>query len=202
MESQHGGACGRGQNKKEVLDFLAGTILSQNTTDVNSHRAFNSLKAAFPTWDDVLRGDPKHVAEAIRSGGLAEIKTARIQFILRTLMEERGECSMEYVREMDNDAIKAELGRFKGVGPKTVSCVMMFGLNRAEFPVDTHVWKIALALGWVPKKADREATYEHLNALVPDDIKFALHVLLVRHGKAYKNDTRVLQKEVRRLKAL
>jgi len=36
-----------------------------------------------------------------------------------------------------------------GVGPKTVSCVLMFGLGRAEFPVDTHVWKIALALGWV-----------------------------------------------------
>jgi len=55
MESKNGGACGKGENKTEVLDFLAGTILSQNTTDVNSHRAFNSLKAAFPTWVSEFR---------------------------------------------------------------------------------------------------------------------------------------------------
>ena len=44
-------------------------------------------------------------------------------------------------------------------------------------------WKIALSLGWVPAKADREDTYEHLNRCVPDNVKFDLHVLLVRYGK-------------------
>jgi endonuclease-3 len=39
---------------------------------------------------------------------------------------------------METEAIKRELGRFKGVGPKTVSCVLMFTLLRPEFPVDTH----------------------------------------------------------------
>jgi len=29
------------------------TILSQNTTDTNSGRAFSQLKAAFPTWESV-----------------------------------------------------------------------------------------------------------------------------------------------------
>ena len=61
-----------------------------------------------------MNANPKDVEESIRSGGLAEIKTARLQFILQTLKEERGECSLEYVRDLDNDAIKAELGRFKG----------------------------------------------------------------------------------------
>ena len=65
--------------------------------------------------------------------------------------------------------------RFKGVGPKTVACIMMFGLQRYEFPVDTHVWRIAKALGWVPAKATREQAYLHLNARVPDAIKSAAH---------------------------
>lgn len=39
--------------RKTVLDSLVGTILSQNTTDNNSRRAFHSLKQAFPTWEEV-----------------------------------------------------------------------------------------------------------------------------------------------------
>lgn len=64
--------------------------------------------------------------------------------ILQTLLEERpkdckdGEPSMEYLRQLTTEEIKAELGRFKGVGPKTIACVLMFTLAREEFPVDTH----------------------------------------------------------------
>ena len=63
------------------------------------------------------------------------------------------------------------LCRFKGVGPKTVACVMMFCLARDEFPVDTHVWRISKSLGWVPAKASREDTYKHMNIRVPADIR-------------------------------
>jgi hypothetical protein len=54
---------------------------------------------------------------------------------------------------MSTEDVKATLSRFKGVGPKTISCVLMFTLNRAEFPVDTHVWRISKRLGWVPPTA-------------------------------------------------
>lgn len=183
--------------RKTVLDSLVGTILSQNTTDTNSHRAFAILKHRFPTWDAVRTAKPTKVEDAIRCGGLAEIKVSRIQVILNTLVEERGECSMEYLRDMPDDEVKAELSRFKGVGPKTVSCVLMFCLKRADFPVDTHVWKIAKDLGWIPKGAGREDAYEHLNRRVPDDCKFDLHVLLVEHGKVYRNDVKWLRGAVK-----
>ncbi|KAK3263870.1 hypothetical protein CYMTET_27354 [Cymbomonas tetramitiformis] len=169
--------------RKSVLDSLVGTILSQNTTDTNSHRSFACFKDTFPTYEAVLNADPNLVADSIRSGGLADTKTKRIQSILQSLKEERGELSLEYLHGLSTEDVKKELNRFKGVGPKTVACVLMFTLCREEFPVDTHVWKIALELGWVPAKADREMTYAHLNQMVPDDIKFDLHVLLVEHGK-------------------
>lgn len=188
------GGCG---SRKLVLDALVGTILSQNTTDVNSHRAFLALKTAFPTWASVRAAPNAAVEDAIRQGGLAATKTVRIKAILDTLMAERGELSLEHLREVPDAEVKVELKRFKGVGAKTISCVLLFCLGRADFPVDTHVWKIALALGWVPKAADRDGTYEHLNLRVPDEIKYSLHVLLVEHGKQYKNDVAVLRKMAR-----
>jgi hypothetical protein len=48
----------------------------------------------------------------------------------------------------------------------------------------------------VPKSATRETAYEHLNRRVPDECKFDLHVLLVEHGKVYKNDAKWLKQAV------
>lgn len=169
--------------QKTVLDSLVCTILSQNTTDVNSARAFANLKQKFPEWEMVRTAENGAVEESIKSGGLAAIKTERIKVILNTLKTERGECSLEHLQQSTDDEIKAELERFKGVGKKTIACVLMFCLDRHEFPVDTHVWRITKAMGWVPAKATRDEAYAHLNARIPDDLKYDLHVLLVNHGK-------------------
>jgi endonuclease-3 len=126
-------------HSKFVLDSLVRTILSQNTTDLTSARAFAGLKARNATWEKFLTCSDEDCEESVRCGGLAEIKVQRIKTILRTLKKERGDLSLEYVRSMGDEEVKKELGRFKGVGPKTISCVMMFTLQRAEFPVDTHV---------------------------------------------------------------
>jgi endonuclease-3 len=173
------------------------TILSQNTTDANSWPAFLRLKAAFPSWEAVRTADAADVAACIKSAGLSAVKSARIQSILNTLHAERGACCLEHLHGASDEAAKAALSRFKGVGPKTVACVLMFALRRAEFPVDTHVWKLAKALGWVPQSADREGTYAHLNARVPPALKHALHVLLVAHGKAFRNEPGPLRAALR-----
>lgn len=168
----------------DVLDSLVRTMLSQNTTDKTSIRAFKSLKAQFPTWAAVLAAPDKDVEDAIRVGGLAAIKTRRIKEVLERLKEEReGEISLEWLKQESTETVKEWLSQLSGVGPKTVSCVLLFCLNRPDFPVDTHVWNISRHLGWCPPNASREDCYHHMNKLVPDDVKFELHVLLVEHGK-------------------
>lgn len=62
------------RRRRSVLDFVVGTILSQNTTDVNSGRAFSSLKAKYPTWEAVRTAKANNVADSIRCGGLADTK--------------------------------------------------------------------------------------------------------------------------------
>jgi endonuclease-3 len=179
------------------------TILSQNTTDTLSWPAFLRLKAAFPGgWDAVRLADVADIAVPIRSAGLSAVKSARIQAILHQLHASRGECSLEHLHALSDGEAKAVLCRFKGVGPKTVACVLMFALRRHEFPVDTHVWKLAIALGWVPPSAGREATYAHLNARVPGELKHALHVLLVEHGKVARNDAALLRAALRQAGAM
>lgn len=90
------------------------------------------------------------IEAAIRVGGLADIKAERLRAILNTLHAERGACCMEYLRSLPTRAaMKSELSRFKGVGKKTIACVLLFGLRLPEFPVDTHVLEIAKQLGWV-----------------------------------------------------
>ncbi|KAJ6849004.1 putative DNA glycosylase isoform X1 [Iris pallida] len=168
---------------ESVLDGLVSTLLSQNTTDSNSKRAFLNLKSAFPTWQQVLDAEPKRLEDAIRCGGLAVTKAARIRSILKGVREKRGEICLEYLRGLSVAEVKTELSRFKGVGPKTVACVLMFQLQQEDFPVDTHVFRITKAIGWVPFKSDREKAYLHLNKRIPDELKFDLNCLLVTHGK-------------------
>lgn len=173
----------QGHHQVYVLDSLVRTMLSQNTTDTTSIRAFKKLKERFPDWEEVRVSPNEDVEDAIREGGLSEIKTERIKLLLDHLKSTRNECSLEWLREKDTEFVKEYLGQFKGVGPKTISCTLMFALHRDDFPVDTHVLRISKDLGWVAKSASREEAYHHLNARVPDDVKYDLHVLLVEHGK-------------------
>ena len=181
-----------GKQTMGVLDSLVRTILSQNTTDKNSRVAFLSLKEHFPTWREVYDAVGTGKVEAsIRHGGLADIKARNIHVILDYLLtqhadkcEKNGqEPSYEWLRKESDKFCKAELSQHKGVGPKTVSCVMMFNLMRPEFPVDTHVWHIAKKMNWTPQASSAETCYLHLNKRVPDHLKYPLHILLVEHGK-------------------
>jgi endonuclease-3 len=169
---------------ESVLDALVETILSQNTTDANSGRAFAALKARFPTWDEARAARPSSLAAAIRHGGLARVKARRIRAILRRVHRERGETSLEHLREASDEELRAALASFPGVGPKTVACVLMFHLARPDFPVDTHVHRVAQRLGWVAARASAERAYEHLLARVPEAARHPLHVLMVWHGRS------------------
>ena len=156
----------------------------KHRTDKTSAVAFARLKEGLPTWSSVLAA-PEGVAEdLVRCGGRAEVKMERVRAILRDdRVRTDSEPSLEWLHSKPDEEVKAALNSFKGVGPKTVACVMMFTMGRAEFPVDTHVLHIAKKLDWLPADASREQAYEHLNRRVPNECKLDLHILLVEHGK-------------------
>lgn len=158
-------------------------MLSQHTSDRNSERAFASLKERFPAWEDVLAAPTTAVADAIRMGGIADQKAARIQRILATIAEREGRLDLARLHELDDAGVEAYLVTLPGVGPKTAACVLVFSMGRAAFPVDTHVHRVATRLGWLPPKASAEQAHGLLRELVPAGIRYDLHLALVAHGR-------------------
>ena len=167
----------------DAVDELVLTILSQNTSDHNSALAFGHLREAFPTWEMVVDAPVEDVADAIRSGGLAQIKAPRIQEALQSILDERGEFSLEFLREMPVAEARGWLMSLRGVGAKTASCVLLFSLGMPAFPVDTHVHRVSKRLGLVPPKASAERTNVIFEEMIPEELYYPYHKLLIRHGR-------------------
>ncbi|KAL8906276.1 MAG: hypothetical protein Q9171_006336 [Xanthocarpia ochracea] len=221
-----------------VLDALIRTLLSAATSGSNSSRAFQGLIEEYGRmstgigkgsvdWDAVRRSDVSRVFNAIKSGGLADVKSKKIKLILDMVYEEnqarrnalvkaRQEAdatkaaaiapegteheseetkdveiqaadedvlSLDYLHSMPSQEAFNHMLRYPGIGVKTASCVTMFCLRRPSFAVDTHVFRLCQWLGWVPEKANRDTTFMHCEVMVPDELKYSLHQLLIQHGK-------------------
>lgn len=169
---------------RDPLDGLILIILSQATNDINCDRSFRALKAQFPTWDEALAAPVTAIADAIRYGGLANQKAARIQEILRQIKVDGGTLDLAWMYEATAAECIAYLSKFHGVGPKTIACVLVFFLNKPAFPVDTHVHRVTQRLGWVRSQDSAAAAHYILEVAVPDECKLDLHVNLIAHGRA------------------
>jgi endonuclease-3 len=172
------------KQRRDPLEELLLTILSQNTSDTNRDRAWRRLRERFPDWEAVRTADPGEVEDAIRPGGLAGQKSRAIRGALERLHEERGEASLDHLEEMDDEAAMDYLTGFPRVGTKTAACVLCFALGRPVIPVDTHVDRVARRLGLVEDGGGAEAAHRALNREVPPGLRFSLHLLLIRHGRA------------------
>ncbi len=111
------------------------------------------------------------VADAIRSGGLANSKAPRIQAILREVREREGAYDLSRLRTMADDDARAYLMSLPGIGPKTAAVVLSFALGRDAMPVDTHVHRVTRRLGLIPPKASAERADRLLHELVPDGLR-------------------------------
>lgn len=166
-----------------ALDELVSTILSQNTNDVNRDRAFEALRARFPSWESVRDANSQAVIDAIRSAGLANQKGPRIQKILRAISEERGALDLGFLKSMPPEQVRKWLLSFKGVGPKTAAIVMQFSLEMPAFPVDTHIYRLSGRLGLREAKMSADAAHSHLEKVFPSTLYYAAHLNLIQHGR-------------------
>jgi endonuclease-3 len=166
------------------LDTLIQTILSQNTNDLNRDRAFQRLKIQFPHWENVLDARTKAVVGAIRPAGLANQKAKRIREILRWIQKHHGKLSLSFLQGLDCDEIKKTIGGLKGIGPKTLNCLLLFGMGREAFPVDTHVLRVGKHLGLIPERMNAEKAHTWIAPFVPKGKSLSLHLNLIRFGRA------------------
>jgi endonuclease III len=171
------------KERRDPLSELMLTILSQNTSDLNSGRAYAALRQRYPSWEAVLAAPAEGVSEAIRPGGLANVKAPRMQRILADLARERGGLSLDFLAELPVAEAREYLLSLNGVGPKTAACVLLFSLHMPAMPVDTHVHRVALRVGLVPLKTSAEQAHTALEALLPQEAYYPFHLLMIQHGR-------------------
>lgn len=170
----------------DLLGALIATVLSQHTSDLNSGRAYASLKGSFPEgWESVRTAPVEQIAEAIRCGGLADVKAARIKRLLDDIRARTGATHLAFLRDWPCDEeIARFLTSFHGIGPKTAACVLLFNLGRPAIPVDTHVHRVARRIGLVAPSINAVKTQEELQRMVNPAQAYSFHVHLIEHGRA------------------
>jgi endonuclease-3 len=184
LEEEYGSPqLGGERSRREPIDSLIVTILSQNTSDTNSAQAYARLVERFPRWRDVMEASVREVEEAIRPGGLAHIKAPRIQQVLREIDAEHGDLDLGFLRRRTLEEGVDYLTRFTGVGLKTAHCVMLFSLGKPALPVDTHVLRVSKRLGLIERKATMDQAHRLLMDLVAPERRYSFHLNMVQHGR-------------------
>jgi endonuclease-3 len=168
----------------DPVDELIGTILSANTNDVNSGRAFAQLKARFgDDWDAVRNAPLELIKTAIRPAGMYNQKAPNIVATLEKLKNDQGAYHLDHLATLEVDAALHYLTSFPGVGHKTASIVLLFCFNRGAFPVDTHIQRISQRLGVSPRHANPAQIKAIWESLLPPETYYALHLNLINHGR-------------------
>lgn len=164
------------------LDMIIATILSQNTNDNNSYKAYKMLKEKYPDWSELLITPRTKIESIIRVAGLGKQKSAAIKNLISELSKRNKKISLDYLLDLSNEEVLAELTTFKGVGTKTSACVLLFAMKRDVCPVDTHVHRTLNRIGLV-KTSTPDKTFIELHKDFPKGVAHSFHTNLIRLGR-------------------
>ncbi len=179
---QYFGIPKRNKKNPDPVDMLIGTILSQNTNDKNSYRAYQNLRQKYKTWDEVAKLTPSSIERIIRVAGLGKQKSNTINNVLKGLKKKNGKIKLNFLTKKDDKSVIDKLTEFDGVGVKTASCVLLFSMDRDVCPVDTHVHRTLNRIGLVNTKTP-DKTFNEIFGQIPDGNAHSFHTNLIRLGR-------------------
>jgi endonuclease-3 len=185
------------------------TILTQNTADTNAEQAFEALRAKYPSglvaerhnpgpgwggvglpdgappdWNAVERAPIQELVDVIRPGGLANQKAPRLQATLRTIREQHGDHSLEFLARMTPLGARAWLTAIDGIGKKTASVLLAFSFGMPLMAVDRHVERVSHRVGLIPARATADDAHDFYLALLRPEDTYEAHVNLIQHARA------------------
>lgn len=169
--------------RADPLSELIGSMLSQNTSDVNSTQAFGNLMITFGSFEAIRDAPAEAIARAIKSGGLAQVKAPRIKRVLQAISEQAGGLDLDFLGGWDVARAKKWLRSLGGVGPKTAACVLLFSLGKPALPVDTHVYRVSQRLGLIPPRVTAERAHQLLEEMLAPDQVYPFHLGTIAHGR-------------------
>lgn len=168
----------------DAVSELVLTILSQNTADTNSFRAFTALRARYASWHEVLTAPTDELEDVIRPGGLAPTKSRRIQHILAEVhAATNGSWDLSFLGTMPLLDAREWLTSLTGIGRKTAAIILLFNFGRPQMPVDTHVHRVTSRLGMLPPRTPLPRAHDLLEEVLDPAEMYPFHVEAIRHGR-------------------
>jgi len=168
-----------------AFETLIATIISQNTNDTNTEKAFNYLSKQFEIKPEVLaEAETSQLEDCLRVGGLYKNKAKTIKQVSRIVVE-KFHGSLDCVLSLPFEESRNELIGLPGIGPKTADVVLLFAAGQPTIPVDTHVDRVAKRLGFAPETGDYEAVRMSLQSLYEQSEYSDVHIVLIAHGRKH-----------------
>ena len=172
-------------SQRMPFETLIATIISQNTADTNTERAFENLSKQFEITPQAMANAERGKIEAcLHVAGLYKNKAKAIQAVSEIVAEKWGG-SLAPVLSLPLDEARKKLLELPGVGSKTADVVLLFSAGQPTVPVDTHVNRVSKRLGLAPKDGDYDAVRLSLQAAFDPEDYLTVHLLLIAHGRKY-----------------
>jgi endonuclease III len=165
------------------LEEVVGAIISQHTSGTNSRRAYERLRARYPTWEAVREAPLEGIQEAIRCAGLARLKAPRLKALLAQITAERGALDLGFLEGLSPPEAMTWLRRLPGVGQTTAACVLLFGMGRPVMPVDGGIQRVSRRLGLIAPRGSADEVQRVLEGGVEPGEVYSLHLNLIRFGR-------------------
>jgi endonuclease-3 len=171
---------------KSLFEFIIGVMLSQNTSDKNAIKAYRRLleKYGDPLRPEAILSKPiDELIDAIRPAGMYSVRARNIVHLAR-LFSNRGfeEELKNRIRRASLEEARKILTSLPGIGIKSADVILSQYFKIPAFPVDTHIRRITLRLGYVKSRSYREIS-EWWMKITPPEHYVEVHLLLITHGR-------------------
>ena len=155
------------------LELVVAVALSAQTTDKRVNMVTPALFARFKTAADYAKVTPAEIEAFIKTVGLFRNKAKNLVKLGQALVERHGG---------EVPGSREALAELPGVGNKTAGVVSIHLGTDVAFPVDTHILRLSYRMGLTTKTTPDEVE-EELQKLLPKELWFKGHQLLIWHGR-------------------
>jgi len=169
-----------------AFEMMIGAILTQNTSWTNVEKALHKLREANVLDAQSLAAcDKQSLEQWIRPAGFFRQKSASLLELCHFYLEQG---AMDGLRAWPMQSLRTRLLDIHGIGPETADSILLYGIKKTIFVVDSYTKRIFHRLGILPAEIN---TYDAVQHFFQQQISSTLavyqelHALIVVHAKAH-----------------
>jgi endonuclease-3 len=157
------------------FQLLVAVVLSARCSDVRVNAVGAKLFAEAPEADDLAAMDINELEKILHPLGFFRQKARAVLGLSNQIVEKFSGAVPLNFRDLES---------LPGVGHKTASVVLGQLTDVPTFPVDTHVWRLALRWG-LSKGKTAAAVERDLKNLFDEELWMGLHLRMIQHGRLH-----------------